>query len=315
MSKITNSCRDNRAIGKRRDREILEAVESRRALETEQVRAIIFPGMSSGLRKAQEKLLKLAKKGRLQRERVDDGVFAYFRDVRPGALRHTLGVNWLRIWLEKQMKSWEAFHSWEYEPDYGLLRADGLAAIRNIPTGDFRFCFVEHDRGTNSFDKVEKYCRLYESGGYSGHWWVKLTKRFPPILVATTTARRLEAIQAAIKKENKAGLEFKVMLLEDIKKYFKPQKMVAVLAAFLLAPHAAWAGVAADTLTTVGLPIIQLMVVSAFGALACYITSALGQGQVSSMIKLITVFVCISLVIGVVWQAISAVSKVFGVQL
>jgi hypothetical protein len=174
---------------------------------------------------------------------------------------------------------------------------------------------VEHDRGTNAFDKVEKYCQLYESGGYSGRWWVSLTKRFPPILVATTTVQRLETIKTAIKKENKAGLEFRVMLLEDIKKYFKPQKMVAVLAAFLLAPHAAWAGVAADTLMTAGLPIIQLMVVSAFGALACYITSALGQGQVSSMIKLITVFVCISLVIGVVWQAISAVSKVFGVQL
>lgn len=304
---------NNRTVGFCRDRAILDAVESRRALEADQVRVIVFPGMKSGLRKAQEKLLKLSRKGRLQRERVDEGSYAYFRDVRPGALRHTLGVNWIRIWLENKLKPWEAFHSWEYEPDYGLLRADGFAAVRNIPTGDLRFCFVEHDRGTNSFDKVEKYCRLFETEGYAGRWWVNLTKRFPPILVTTTTGRRLEAIQAAIKKENTVGLEFRTMLLDDIKKAVKP--IAIVLVALLLAPHAAWAGVAADTLTTVGLPIIQLMVVSAFGALACYITSALGQGQVSSMIKLITVFVCISLVIGVVWQAISAVSKFFGVQL
>lgn len=186
-------------------------------MDTDQVRAMLFPFLY-GRRKAQERLLKLYQRGRLQRERVDDGVFAYYRDARPGALRHTLGVNWVRIWLEKRLKSWEIMHSWEYEPDYGILRADGFAAVRFPAGGSFSFVFVEMDRGTNAFDKVEKYSRLYDSGGYKGRWWVNLTERFPPILVATTTARRMQAIQEAVKRENSAGLEFQVVLLDDIKK-------------------------------------------------------------------------------------------------
>lgn len=50
------------------------------------------------------------------------------------------------------------------------------------------------NRATNTFDKVEKYNQLYQSGGYSGHWWVDLTERFPPVLVATTTVQRAGAI-------------------------------------------------------------------------------------------------------------------------
>jgi len=57
------------------------------------------------------------------------------------------------------------------------------------------------------------------------------------------------------------------------------------------------------------------MVVAAFGSILCYITSAFGQGQVSSMIKLTTVFLCISVVIGVVWKALSNIARVFGLEL
>jgi len=80
-------------------------------------------------------------------------------------------------------------------------------------------------------------------------------------------------------------------------------------------PDVALAGVGADTLKTVGLPLVQLMVVAAFGSILCYITSAFGQGQVSSMIKLTTVFLCISVVIGVVWKALSNIARVFGLEL
>lgn len=88
-----------------------------------------------------------------------------------------------------------------------------------------------------------------------------------------------------------------------------------MFAILLWIPGTAWAGVAADTLSSVGLPIIQLLVVAAFGALVCYVTSALGQGQISSMVKLISIFVCISIVIGTVWKAISAIASVFGLNL
>ncbi|MHB1042373.1 MAG: replication-relaxation family protein [Eubacteriales bacterium] len=199
-----------------RDNAILQAVERRRALDTEQVRVMLFP-FSCGQRKAQERLLKLYKGKRLDRDRAGD-VYAYYRDQRPGKLRHLIGVNWVRLWLESRLKSWETLHSFEYEPDYGLLRADAFAAVKNVATGKMRFFFVEVDRATNGFDKVEKYCQLYESGGYRGRWWVELTDRFPAVLVVTTDPERAGLIQAAAKKENGAGLEFKVMLLDDIRK-------------------------------------------------------------------------------------------------
>lgn len=88
-----------------------------------------------------------------------------------------------------------------------------------------------------------------------------------------------------------------------------------ILCCLLLIPVPAFAGVGADTLKGVGLPLVQLMVVAAFGSILCYITSAFGQGQVSSMIKLVTVFLCISVVIGVVWSALSKIAKIFGLEL
>lgn len=90
--------------------------------------------------------------------------------------------------------------------------------------------------------------------------------------------------------------------------------IVWILLIFLVPVHA-YAGVGADTLKSVGLPLVQVMVVASFGAILCYITSALGQGQISSMIKLMSIFICIGIVIGVVWGAISKVARFFGLEL
>lgn len=100
---------------------------------------------------------------------------------------------------------------------YRELRADGFAAIKNTVTGKHRFCFVEFDRTiTNPFDKVPKYCRLYNSGNYGSSWWVELTDRFPAILVVTTS--RAEQIRRLIEEQNDAGLEWKVILLDDVRR-------------------------------------------------------------------------------------------------
>ena len=132
-------------------------------------------------------------------------------------LEHLLGVNWVRIWLQASCKSWERLHSFSYEQDFRILRCDGFAAIKNTFTGQFRFLFVEMDRGTNDFDKVKRYGKLFKEGGYSSSWWVNLTERFPPVLIATTTPRRSEQIRERVDAENANELEFKVLLLEDIK--------------------------------------------------------------------------------------------------
>lgn len=76
-------------------------------------------------------------------------------------------------------------------------------------------------------------------------------------------------------------------------------------------------GVAAQTFGAggVGFAIVQLMLIAAFGALASYIASAVGQGQIASMIKMVTVFCCIAIVINSIWHAVAAVAKAFQIEL
>lgn len=205
-----------RAKGCSRDKAVLEAIDARKCLDTEQLKVLLFP-FKYGRRKAQERLLKLYKKGKVQRERVGE-MYAYYRGTRPGMIKHTLGVNWACLWFEKCLKSWEKLHIWQYEQDYGILRCDGFAAVKNTVTGKMTFWFIEMDRGTTQFDKVRKYCRLYETEGYRGRWWLEFTDRFPSVLIVTTSPGRLEGIKTIIKDENTAGLRFDVRLLDDIKK-------------------------------------------------------------------------------------------------
>lgn len=209
-----------RQKGSRRDRALVQAIEEHRALDTDQVQALMFAGLKpeAGQRKAQERLLKLCQRGKVARSSMGEGPYCYYVGDKPGMLAHLLGVNWVRLWMLAGCKSWERLHSFGYEQDYGVLRCDGFAAVKNTVTGRYRFAFVEMDRGTNEFNKVRLYNRLYEREGYTGRWWVPLAGRFPPVVVATSTPRRAEVIRARLAEENSAGLEFNVMLLEDIKR-------------------------------------------------------------------------------------------------
>ena len=208
---------NHRQKGSRRDKEIILTVEKYGVLDADQVRVLFFRDILYGRRKAQERLLKLFQRGKLQRDREGDEAYFYYLE-RPGMVAHSLAVNWVRLYLQFSCRSWEKFHSFSYEQDYGILRADGFAAVKNNIAGAFRFCFVELDRGTNQFDKIELYNRLFRDGDYSGHWWVKLANRFPTVLVVTVSAARERQIEELIQERNEAGLEFKIMLLENVKK-------------------------------------------------------------------------------------------------
>lgn len=209
---------NHRAKGSRRDKLILQAIEKCHVLDTEQIWAIFFNQMKYGQRKAQERLQKLYERGCLKRDRIRQEPFFYYIEKRPGQPAHQLGVNWIKIWLQHKCRSWEKIHSFSYEQDYKILRTDGFAAIKNIVNGNLKFYFIEMDRGTNTFDKVQKYCDLYENEKYQGWWWVALTERFPPVLVVTTSLSRKESIEQLITEKNIAGLEFQVSLLDSIKR-------------------------------------------------------------------------------------------------
>lgn len=209
---------NQRLKGSRRDKEILQAIEDYGVLNTEQVKALFFSDIQSGLRKAQERLYKLHKRDRLNRCRFEDGPYCYYRERKPKTLEHLLGLNWVRIWVLKNCRTWDKIHSFNYEQDYGVLRTDGFVAINNLFTKKYRFVFLEMDRGFNKFDKVAKYCKLYTTGKYESWWWAALAERFPEILIVTATPGREKRILDMVKKQNTAGLEFKVQLLENIRK-------------------------------------------------------------------------------------------------
>ena len=208
--------------GSRRASLILQTIEKWGALNTDQVQAMFFAVKENnepfiyGLRKAQDILLTLHRAGKLQRKMVE-GTYCYFLDKK-GLLKHTVGVNWSRLWYEQNLAGWEKLHSWSYEQDYKVLRCDGFVAVKNNMTGTFRFMFLEMDRGTNAFDKVQKYNKLYIEEKYESWWWAKLTARFPPVQVVTLTPGRKDLIQSEIERANENGLEFKIVLLDDIRK-------------------------------------------------------------------------------------------------
>lgn len=204
-----------RAKGSARDKEILHAIAEYRALDADQVWALYFSRIKHGRRKAQDRLLTLHRRGELQRTRA--GAYVYYYE-RPKQLKHLIGVNWVRIWLGAGLKSWEKLSQYHYEVDYRVLRADAFATVRNTVAGGHRFYFIEMERSHNGFDKVQKYCKLFEREAYKGWWWVKLTNRFPPILVVTTTPGKARHIERVIGEQNTAGLEWRVLLLDDLRR-------------------------------------------------------------------------------------------------
>lgn len=74
--------------------------------------------------------------------------------------------------------------------------------------------------------------------------------------------------------------------------------------------------IAASTFGTggVGVVLIQLMLCAVVGWLLTYIASAVGQGQIAGMIRIATVFICISLVADTAWKAIKVVAAMAGIK-
>lgn len=176
---------------------------------------MFFHNLPSGKRKAQERLLKLMRQEKqLKRLRLEDGTFAYYLQ-RPQLIEHLIGINWCRLWLEKQAQSWEQ-PQWFYEVKFRSVRTDGLLLLRNTFTGHYRAFLLEYDRATNPFNKITLYNRVYQNMEYNVFWWSKYLKRFPPVMVVTTTTKRADNIKQLIETENVHGLEFQVHLLSAI---------------------------------------------------------------------------------------------------
>jgi hypothetical protein len=210
----------NRRKGHDRDQKILGLVERHGALTTEQVAILAFRGMASSQRKCQQRLLRLHQKGLLERCRADEyqPYTYYLPKAKPAQLQHTLGVAWVFCWqAARQGLDWYVAH-WEAPKNMGNLISDGFLGMRSSVTKEHRWWFVELDRGTNRWDKVGKYCSLYESATWETEWWVQFATRFPGVLCVAETPGRLERIRQLVASQNASKLRFELHLLDDIRR-------------------------------------------------------------------------------------------------
>jgi hypothetical protein len=214
-------------IGCSRDNAIVDMVEKCRALDANQIAALLFRELPTGKRKAQQRLQKLHETKRLKRIRYScNEPYVYYIDRLSGRLEHLVAVNWLYVWAKVSKRSWERLQAFEREPDYGTLQADALIAFRNTRDESAnRFYFVEVDLSDNDWDKTVKYNQMFSAKGYKGQWWTAMTKKFPTILCIATDQARARVMQKSIAEENPNGLRFEVKMLDDIKKEVWPWKV------------------------------------------------------------------------------------------
>lgn len=214
----------NHVKGYRRDKLILEAVNDRQCLSTEQVHILLFQTQKQGLRIAQRRLEALYRAGLLSRWRQSLAQPFYYYNGERKEIRqfsHKIGVNWVYLWTLLQLKGWEKLHAWQYEPqDYKTIRPDAFCAIKNTMDRDhpFSFFFLEYDRAQsgNKFDKIERYNRMFANEEYIDTWWAKLSTRFPPVYTVTTTPTRAAAIKKSMDEKNEHGLEFIILDADTI---------------------------------------------------------------------------------------------------
>lgn len=200
-----------------RDREIVALVRRLGAVNTDQVRALLFR-FPTGLRKAQERLSVLVERGQLNRCRIaPNESYVYYVGRRPGQLEHRVMVSWAYVHIVSGLASWERLEEWRLEDVCGNLRSDAVAGIRIVPTGEWRFVFVEADCSDNPFNKVATYNRLYESQAYLGAWWAEQARRFPSIVVVTHRQARKRSVIEKIRRENVNGLRWEIVTVEEVK--------------------------------------------------------------------------------------------------
>ncbi|MDQ7094281.1 replication-relaxation family protein [Desulfosporosinus sp. PR] len=206
----------NHKKGFLRDKALVRLLETQTALDTEQIRLLLF--RENSLRIVQRRLKILTERKLIKRGRLSiDSPFYYYLDKRPGQLDHTLGVSWIYTWVYSALSPSMSLHCFEREIDLGMIRPDAFIGVKSWP-GKFSFFFAELDvdeSGNNFAEKVRRYNSYYDSGAYRDQWWVPLAKRFPIIRVVTTG--NVATLTKKISKANNNNLEFQVFSLHQVK--------------------------------------------------------------------------------------------------
>lgn len=197
---------NNHKRGYFRDNKILDLIEEWRVLDTNQIRVLVFPDTQYGLRKCQNRLQTLRRKGNIICRQISkDKPYVYSTEPRE-QLEHMVNINYCRLWIMQNLKSWESLWCWKYEQDFEILRADALFGIKNQGTGQIRFWFLEVERSHNRMIKGELYNKLFESR--QPIWTAEYDNRFPGVLLVK---------DGKMEVRNKNGLEIRTVTMEEVR--------------------------------------------------------------------------------------------------
>lgn len=61
----------------------------------------------------------------------------------------------------------------------------------------------------------------------------------------------------------------------------------------------------------IGKEIVQVLMIWTVGSLARYVASAVGQKQLASALKMVTILICVSVILPAVWDALSGLVEFF----
>lgn len=211
-----------RMKGYYRDKKIIDYIENYRCLNSEQIEFLLFKGMKSGKRKCQQRLKKLYDQKKVKRWRYSlEESYAYYIELKSKVeqMEHLINLNWIIVWFENNLNSWEKIYHLKYEINFEILRCDCFIIIKNIFSNEYKMYFIEMDiaKSNNRFDKIKKYNELYGKINFYNLWWRNLTDRFPGILIVSTNSKKIKKIKEDVKSYNDNDLEFIVKDLDQIK--------------------------------------------------------------------------------------------------
>ncbi|MEW6016469.1 MAG: replication-relaxation family protein [Pseudomonadota bacterium] len=183
-------------FGRERDRRIIEAVAKFRALTREQIQQLCGFHGTRAAAMCRRRLKRLHDRRALRRYQPDrNSSYIYHAGERRGQVEHHLVVADVYLAMLACRRPGQTL-TFDLEPDVGChLRPDALAVMRPGFAA-----FVEVDRGTNRFDKWERYTALFRSG-------CNVDGTFPAVLVVTP--RKLAG-------PNPDGLRFIVCSREEV---------------------------------------------------------------------------------------------------
>lgn len=192
-----------------RDALVLEEINEGRFWLREQLQGLFF-ARTQGPQKTQERLRKLHAGKLIKRKRVgSQGGYIYYTEKWSEKYNHWLVVNWVKVALVSQCKSWQKVAVFRREYVYQDLRVDALICVDNTATKKRSSYFLEADNATHPF--VDKYAKIVDKLELSldpPWWW---DGGFPKVLVVTTRPDRVREVVAG------SPVRYCVATLEEVK--------------------------------------------------------------------------------------------------